>query len=170
MKMSTSSASRIILVLLLVAVTGCERDPGNPDKPVTASAPSPPPDHSPSVKTYTDAGVPDISNAWSGEEMIRAAESLEKLTRSGKNSLPRVQSPNSGELFARLVADDNLNFARDPDQPLKTRVRTFSTRYRAAIASTSCTMSPSSNRKVSAAAKWWSSHCRCYELWKSRCH
>jgi len=54
--------------------------------------------------------------------MLKAFQVLTGVSKKDARQLPRHASSNSGKLFARLIADDNLDFCRNPTLPLSTRL------------------------------------------------
>jgi hypothetical protein len=77
-------------------------------------APAPPADHSLAEDAYIARGVPAPDRAWSGEDYLRAATLLKGLAEADYTELPRLRSPTSGALFARLVAAENIQMAASP--------------------------------------------------------
>lgn len=73
------------------------------------------------LEDYVEAGVPPCDGPWSGEEMWSAVDALQKLSAKSPIYLPRCESERSGQVFARLVSRDNLDFFRDPARDLEER-------------------------------------------------
>jgi hypothetical protein len=77
------------------------------------AGPTPAPDNSLTVKEYVDAGVPPIDKAWGPEDYAKAATALEAIIKGDSTKLPRYKSKNSGEMFAHIVAQKNLDVYGD---------------------------------------------------------
>lgn len=71
---------------------------------------------------YVEAGVPAHDRMWSGTDMLRAANSLAAIAQDGARRLPRYRGARSGEVFARLTTDENLEFYRNRSVPLEQRM------------------------------------------------
>ncbi|WP_417387074.1 hypothetical protein [Gimesia sp.] len=82
----------------------------------------PPVDNSLMLKEYIEAGVPAGDRSWTGNDMAKAAEILAGIAQQDRSKLPRYQSQNSGEMFKRLTADDNLDSYRNQTLPLQQRL------------------------------------------------
>jgi hypothetical protein len=83
-----------------------------------------PPDRSLSSLEYVELGLPSKDRVWDGDDLVAAAEALKKLAERDPSQLPRVDSPRSGAVFARLTAAANLEVFADPALPLDQRVHT----------------------------------------------
>ncbi|MEM9273744.1 MAG: hypothetical protein AAGA80_12375 [Cyanobacteria bacterium P01_F01_bin.143] len=81
----------------------------------------PPSDESLTLDQYIEVGIPAHDRIWSGEDMTRAANILTEIAQNDPGHLPRYQSPNSGEAFDRLIADENLDLYRNRSLPLEMR-------------------------------------------------
>jgi len=92
---------------------------------VAAAAPSPSAPSSSSAAPVLDAkgftlrGMPALDRPWSSKDYVAAARALEGLPPT---SWPRLEDPASGAVFARFVADDNLDAIRNEQLPLDTRL------------------------------------------------
>lgn len=75
---------------------------------------------------YIKMGVPDPSRYWTDGDYRDYRDVLLKLIRTNRAALPRVESPKSGLLFARLVNPTNTAFLGDPFLPTEKRVQHFS--------------------------------------------
>jgi hypothetical protein len=82
----------------------------------------PPADKSLTLDEYVQAGVPAYDRTWSGSDMARAAQVFAGIAQTDAGHLPRYQSQRSGEAFARLTADDNLDLYRNRSLPLEQRL------------------------------------------------
>jgi hypothetical protein len=82
----------------------------------------PPTDKSLTLDEYIEAGVPAHDRSWSGDDMTRAANVLVAIAQKNASQLPRYGSQQSGEAFARLTADDNLDLYRNRSLPLEQRL------------------------------------------------
>ena len=119
--------SNLFLLLSLIGTIGCSdssdtvaTDPPLPVAP--ASDNQVPDDHSLPLDEYLEAGVPAHDRNWTGSDMQQAAEALGKLTKDDATLLPRYQSPQSGKLFDRITAADNLDLYRNEGSPIEVRV------------------------------------------------
>jgi hypothetical protein len=100
----------------------CDRDSSSSG----AGGAAPPkivPDASLPADEYVAQGFPSHDRPWSGREMAVAAEKLKALSTRKPQHLPRRGSANSGAVFARLVAIDNLAFFRNRSLPIVPDVR-----------------------------------------------
>jgi hypothetical protein len=128
------------LCAVTTLITACnDKQPGNafpsenaagrtvaPQTPATRSADDwvrPIPDHSLTVKEYIDAGVPSPDQPWTGQDYQSAAVALLRISNRDYAQLPRLDSPNSGPLFARMVAPENLDALRLSAFPIQQRVQ-----------------------------------------------
>ena len=73
-----------------------------------AAQPVPAPDHSLPASTLIAKGLPAPDRAWTPQDYEAAVKVLEALEKADPLILPRAGSPRSGAVFARLVAEDNL--------------------------------------------------------------
>jgi hypothetical protein len=78
---------------------------------------SAPADRSLAIEEYRRKGVPDPGGAWSGRSADEAARAVKKASR-----LPRLDSPRSGALFARMTSPGNLDGCRDRKRPVENRL------------------------------------------------
>lgn len=118
----------IIIALLIAAARSCTRateqaadappsQPAEPPPPVTI-----PEDRSLPAKDYAAQGMPDPGTAWAGSDYAEAVRCLAVLGVGDVCQLPRLDSPRSGTLFARMIADDNIAPLRDPARPVADRL------------------------------------------------
>ncbi len=125
-----------LITACLVLAAGCSHEQSQPTEQLTSSVdvdatdkinqPSPPnapvpPDRSMTIGQYIQAAVPADDRSWTGDEMTRAAKVLEVIAQMDAGQLPRYQSLNSGKMFQRLTADDNLDFYRNRSLPISQR-------------------------------------------------
>jgi hypothetical protein len=68
-------------------------------------------DHSLTGEQYVGLGVPASDRLWSADDYQQAAKALQKLLNEDSTKLPRLSSPRSGGLFARLVSPENMTLA-----------------------------------------------------------
>lgn len=68
-------------------------------------------DHSLTGEQYVGLGIPASDRLWSADDYQQAAKVLQKLLNEDPTRLPRLSSPRSGGLFARLVSPENLTLA-----------------------------------------------------------
>lgn len=77
--------------------------------PVGAAAqPVPALDHSSPASALIAKGFPSPDRPWTPQDYEAAMKVLEALAKADPLTLPRAGSPQSGPVFARLVAEDNL--------------------------------------------------------------
>ena len=139
MKLIVASAFTILFLECLVLTTGCNDGsapiPDVPEVPAASigvsshesgSALSPPVDESLTLDDYISRSLPSHDRTWSGDDMRRATEALTEIAKHSAANLPRYESARSGDAFARLVADDNLDLSRDRSIPIDQRMRNAS--------------------------------------------
>ena len=132
MKCNVASWCQISFTMCVLLVNGCNQEadptPEVPTIPVDVSpvesepAPGPPADELLTIDDYIRAGVPSHDRTWSGDDMRRAADALTRLAKSNAANLPRYEGARSGAVFARLVADDNLDLSRNRSIPIDQRL------------------------------------------------
>lgn len=83
-------------------------------KSVSATTYTPPKDQSLTAAEYAKQGVPAIDKTWTSEEMAQAFKALGAIAQKNPAHLPRAKSPHSGQVFARITADEGLKQANDP--------------------------------------------------------
>lgn len=62
------------------------------------------------LKEYRTLGVPDHNKQWSQDDYLDAFIALNKLKLTKPSCLPRKNSKRSGELFYRMISEENLSF------------------------------------------------------------
>ncbi len=67
-------------------------------------------DFSLTMEEYKKFGMPDCSKPWGSDEFMDAFTALEKLKTEKPRSLPRKNSPKSGDCFERFISDENFYF------------------------------------------------------------
>jgi hypothetical protein len=120
---------QVFLVLAgLVLAVGCSDKAtpaiGGTSQPNAAlqSAHHPPADISLQPTAYLAAGMPDHDRQWSGEDMEKAVNVLIDLAGKNAGWLPRFNSKISGEVFDRLIADENMVLFKDHQIPVQIRL------------------------------------------------
>lgn len=78
-------------------------------------------DRSLTTAQYIKLGLPKCGRPWSSSDMSRAAKVLTEIANRDARELPRHQSPKSGQVFARITADDNLDGLRKKSFPVTIR-------------------------------------------------
>jgi hypothetical protein len=68
-------------------------------------------------------GMPDWGDAWTMDEYGNVMGTLRNIQFDDPLSLPRKDSPKSGELFDHLVSMENLHFMYDDKLPLHEKAR-----------------------------------------------
>jgi len=91
----------------------------NASQPAAIEVPT---DESLPLEKYHEMGMPACDQIWTGEQMAQAASVLTTLFQFNPKELPRFESDRSGELFARLVAAENLGFLDDQSIPVNDRM------------------------------------------------
>jgi hypothetical protein len=114
------------LVLLTLLGSGCRDRPSHRDRTAGSEggAPADPKasvDESLTSEEYLRLGLPAQDREWSGDDMARAAKTLESLAQKGYRQLPRYKSERSGEVFARLTSPQNLDGFKNRTLPLEAR-------------------------------------------------
>lgn len=140
----------LCLGLMLTASSGCSGDsapsdaPGDKDstaatpaepgstppvKPPDEPAPSedtrvitPPPDRSLTIGEYITMGLPACNRTWTADDMVRATNALIAVEHAGSGRLPRCGSANSGAVFQRITAAENLEAFADRSLAVETRL------------------------------------------------
>ncbi len=104
-------------------------DPTRPDPVLYATSQGPTrtdrhlaDDTSLTLEAYRDAGMPAHERRWSGADMTRAANALSAITQADAGKLPRLESPRSGLLFARMTSEENLDLLRNQSLPIDQRL------------------------------------------------
>jgi hypothetical protein len=69
--------------------------------------------------------MPDYKKVWTNDEYVSANITLSSLKINDPLSLPRKNSKKSGDLFKRMVNEENLFFIHDTTFPLRTRAYTI---------------------------------------------
>lgn len=110
-------------VLLSLASCGKPEDPSPPALPSTASAlPSLAEDRSLQVGKYVDLGMPAPDRDWAPEDYYRAIEVLRKIAAEDVLRLPRLESPQSAAVMARMISSKNLDILRNDSLSLDQRM------------------------------------------------
>lgn len=78
-------------------------------------------DRSLTTAQYIELGLPKCDRPWSSSDMSRAAKVLTEIASRDARELPRHLSPKSGQVFARITADDNLDGIRKQSLPVTIR-------------------------------------------------
>lgn len=96
---------------------------------------APYPDNSLTTEAYVYIGVPDPSSPWLSKDYKKGFRFLERIFELDKWSLPRKDSPYSGEVFGRMVAKENLDILVDKSIPLPQRLEEIDglARYTASV-------------------------------------
>jgi hypothetical protein len=78
-------------------------------------------DHSLDTESYMKLGMPDPKKVWTNDDYVAANITLSSLKMNDPLSLPRKNSIKSGEVFKRMVNEENLAFIYDTVFPLRTK-------------------------------------------------
>jgi len=68
------------------------------------------PDNSPPTAQFVQMGVPSPVNLWNYPDYEAAFNAFDQIYAADKFSLPRYESPQSGDLFARMLSFENFDF------------------------------------------------------------
>lgn len=109
---------------VLLLVSGCEEESrkGQPTTDESLKISEQPEDKSLSIAEYREAGLPAPDAPWTAHDMDKAVSALTAIAQKDPSQLPRYQSPRSGEVFARLAADENLTIYRDRSLAIEERL------------------------------------------------
>lgn len=83
-------------------------------------------DSSWTAEEYVKIGAPDPNRYWTDSDFHDYRDVLSRLVVTNRAALPRVESPKSGLVFARLVNPTNTAFLGDRFLPTQKRVKHFS--------------------------------------------
>ncbi len=117
----------LLLALLLGSCSNSSTQIQSQPAPVTGvvqdqPGPEQPEDHSLNTEKYIRLGLPSPDRAWTASEMARVAKVLETIAGNEPSQLPRYNSKQSGEVFARITSRTNLEFYRERSIPIDLRV------------------------------------------------
>ena len=98
-------------------------DPKFPVVPTQRNQRDPLPDNSLTTTHYIQLGLTAPDRPWMGGEFADIAMIIGKLAEHDATQLPRFQSSTSGQIFARLVSKQNLDFYRNASMPLQQRIQ-----------------------------------------------
>jgi hypothetical protein len=117
-----------LVVPAFVSVLGCGDPTSEPDAarpsalaPTASSKPTAP-DQSLTTEEYLRLGMAAPDRDWRGSEFKSAADVLEGIARTNARQLPRYGSPQSGDVFARMIVLDNLAFYGNRSIPVALRM------------------------------------------------
>ena len=127
----------LILGSCMVLLSGCGESKPIPayvpvDEPVASSSrdgesAEASSDQSLSPDDYLEAGMPAHDRVWSGKDMAKVSAVLREIAQKNASHLPRRDSRQSGEVFARITADENLILYRNRSLPIEMRLPEAST-------------------------------------------
>jgi hypothetical protein len=83
---------------------------------------SKPADLSLTIAEYEELGIPSCRRLWNSGDMAKAARVLADIAENDAAKLPRLDSPRSGKVFARITSDDNLDQVRAGSLPKAIRM------------------------------------------------
>jgi hypothetical protein len=81
-----------------------------------------PVDRSLNADDYIQLGLPAYDRLWSGDDMVQAMRVLTIITQKDSGQLPRYKSNKSGEVFDRIVSEQNLGFYVNSNLPIQIRL------------------------------------------------
>jgi len=112
----TRAIKLTLACLCIVSGVACSKRPG------TSNQPRPiPPDHSLTVDAYLDKGMPAIDRSWTGQELAAAGRIIKKIANDSGKKLPRYNSSQSGDVFARMTSKSNFKFYENSWSPVELR-------------------------------------------------
>ena len=137
-KLIRAARRRWFFAACLIMAAGCNNSPPPPPLPLPlpmvgsskggvsntspVDTPLPPADKSLALDEYIKAGMPAHDRIWNGTDMAKVAQVLMAMGRDSADHLPRYKSPHSGELFSRIIANENLDMHRNGSLPLGARL------------------------------------------------
>ncbi len=89
----------LLILSLIVLSYGCGDSSSPPEK-------APNYDQSLTRKAYESLGAPTPEKVWDHKDITKVSRILKDLAQSTPEKLPRLLSPKSGEIFARIVSTD----------------------------------------------------------------
>jgi hypothetical protein len=102
------------------------KPPETPDpslvQPTAESTATEVPDLSLTVDEYLKLGIPSIEKRWSSSDLARAAKVLSDVAARDAAQLPRYGSPQSGNVFARMTSEQNLEQLQNKLFPVPVRI------------------------------------------------
>lgn len=121
-----ATCTKAVGCAVLLSLTGCGKaeDPSQPAPSSTASVlPALAEDRSLQVGQYVDLGMPAPDRDWAPEDYYKAIEVLRKIAAEDVLRLPRLESPRSAAVMARLVSGKNLDVLRNRGLPFEQRMK-----------------------------------------------
>ncbi|CAN5563908.1 hypothetical protein BH10PLA1_BH10PLA1_11470 [soil metagenome] len=103
-------------VFATVSVIGCDKTPPAPQAKKAM------PDLSLPAPAYVKQGLPEIDHPWSVDELETALTTIRKMGSINGQCLPRYQSPASGQVFARMISEENYASLADTAKPIDDRL------------------------------------------------
>jgi hypothetical protein len=70
---------------------------------------------------YMGQGLPSYNRTWSADDFQKAQAAFNRLIIKNFHSLPRKDSRKSGDVFSRIVSEDNLRFLSDTTISLRNK-------------------------------------------------
>jgi len=95
--------------------------------PFYAQKVSPYPDNSFTIEEYIYLNIPSPDQDWNEAEMKKFIKYMGKIQVEDKWSLPRINSPYSGDLFNKMIDLSNLEPINDKSIPLEERLNSIET-------------------------------------------
>ncbi|MGB0862500.1 MAG: hypothetical protein ACPGXZ_06250 [Saprospiraceae bacterium] len=90
---------------------------------------TPYPDNSWDAKTYTYLGVPSLEKKWKKSELRQFLKYMEKIYIADKWSLPRKNSPYSGDVFKKMTSFELLKPINDATIQIDERIDYINTQF-----------------------------------------
>ena len=120
MRMRFSSASACLLAFIIIArfssVSALAQD---------VAAPVPAADNSLTTDQYIAVGMPPIDKPWTFDQYDALATALQKVAKDDPTHLPRYMSPKSGDVFDRMISQENLKSFYDKNIAVADRLTAF---------------------------------------------
>jgi len=80
-------------------------------------------DKSLTTDEYTEMGMPSPDRTWNSSDMETVSKLITQISKDDPSKLPRYQSAKSGEVFQRIVNNQNLDLLRNPLLPNQVRMQ-----------------------------------------------
>ncbi|RMG87026.1 MAG: hypothetical protein D6714_03120 [Bacteroidetes bacterium] len=92
---------------------------------ILSQTPTAYPDNSPTLDDFRAMGVPPCDKIWTYEDYQKVIRLLDEIYEADKFSLPRANSPTSGDVFRRMTCFENFDYLADPSINIGKRLIDF---------------------------------------------
>jgi hypothetical protein len=120
MRTRISSAS-----LFIVAFAAIAQFSAGPARAQDAASPVAAADNSLTTAQYIAAGMPAIDKPWTLDQYDAVTAALQSVAKDDPTHLPRFMSPKSGDVFDRMISQENLKSFYDKSIPVADRLQAF---------------------------------------------